>query len=304
MRSFLINKNLCLCYWLRKRFGRKWALRIATSIEKAILIFGRERMQPYRDKLAMIEGEKMKATMHYLMTIFFFVSLLIGQLGCAHTPQHPSQGTWACSAEGPEFNPHVTKGQGLRMAKGGAIGLAVGTGTGALVGALVGVCVAAGTGGIGIVALPYLAAGGAAIGGAIGGVSGGVEGAVRNMPPPDDHETVYNTWNGIRFVKIDSLRPILQWKPFPAPKDIEADKTGELSRVSDVTYELKILRAQDSSQGEVVYTRKGLQEPSHKVERPLDPLTRYFWSVRVRFQLDGHDIETKWSACCPFYTTM
>lgn len=243
----------------------------------------------------------MKGTMHYLMMIFFFVSLLIGQLGCAHTSQHPLQGTWACSAEGPEFNPHVTKGQGLRIAKGTAKGLAVGTGTGALVGALAGVCVAAGTGGIGIIALPYLVAGGAAIGGGMGGVSGGIAGGVRNIPPPDDHATVCNTWNGIRFVEIDSLRPILQWKPFPVPKDTKAE---ELSRASNITYELKILRAQDSSQGEVVYTRTGLREPSHKVERSLEPLTRYFWSVRVRFQLDGHDIETEWSACRPFYTTM
>jgi len=42
MRSFLINKNLCLCYWLRKRIGKKRALRVANSIEKTILIFGRE----------------------------------------------------------------------------------------------------------------------------------------------------------------------------------------------------------------------------------------------------------------------
>jgi hypothetical protein len=42
MRSFLINKNLCLYYWLRKRLGKKEALWISIRIEKAILIFGRE----------------------------------------------------------------------------------------------------------------------------------------------------------------------------------------------------------------------------------------------------------------------
>jgi len=44
MRSFLINKNLCFCYWLRKRIGKNRALQIASNIEKAILIFGRDSM--------------------------------------------------------------------------------------------------------------------------------------------------------------------------------------------------------------------------------------------------------------------
>jgi hypothetical protein len=45
MRSFLINKNLCLCYRLRKRIGKNRALWVATNIEKAILIFGRKTIQ-------------------------------------------------------------------------------------------------------------------------------------------------------------------------------------------------------------------------------------------------------------------
>jgi hypothetical protein len=42
MRSYLINKNLCLYYWLRKSIGKKRALLIVNTIEKGILIFGRE----------------------------------------------------------------------------------------------------------------------------------------------------------------------------------------------------------------------------------------------------------------------
>jgi len=47
MRSFLINKNLCFYYWLRKRIGKSPALVVANTIEKTILIFGREVM-PYK----------------------------------------------------------------------------------------------------------------------------------------------------------------------------------------------------------------------------------------------------------------
>jgi hypothetical protein len=42
MRSFLINKNLTVYYWFKKKIGKKKALRIANSIENLVLIFGRE----------------------------------------------------------------------------------------------------------------------------------------------------------------------------------------------------------------------------------------------------------------------
>jgi len=44
MRSFLINKNLCFYYWLKKRIGKDWAFRMANTIERVILVFGREQM--------------------------------------------------------------------------------------------------------------------------------------------------------------------------------------------------------------------------------------------------------------------
>jgi hypothetical protein len=46
MRGFLINKNLCFYYWLKKRIGKTRALGVANIIEKIILILGREAI-PY-----------------------------------------------------------------------------------------------------------------------------------------------------------------------------------------------------------------------------------------------------------------
>ncbi len=43
MRSTLINKNLSFYYWLRRRIGRQQALNVANTLERIILIFGRER---------------------------------------------------------------------------------------------------------------------------------------------------------------------------------------------------------------------------------------------------------------------
>jgi hypothetical protein len=47
MRSYLMNKNLCFYYWLRKRVGKKRALIVANITEKVLLVFGREVM-PYQ----------------------------------------------------------------------------------------------------------------------------------------------------------------------------------------------------------------------------------------------------------------
>jgi hypothetical protein len=47
MRGFLINKNLCFYYWLRKRIGKKWADKVAITTENGILIFGRSKGKYY-----------------------------------------------------------------------------------------------------------------------------------------------------------------------------------------------------------------------------------------------------------------
>ena len=57
MRSFLINKNLCFYYWLKKKIGKKWALGLANAIEKTILIFGRD-MLPYSNMNGMLIQER------------------------------------------------------------------------------------------------------------------------------------------------------------------------------------------------------------------------------------------------------
>ncbi len=48
MRSYLINKNLSFYYWLKRRTGKGFAFGVAKTIEKIILVFGRERMPSRR----------------------------------------------------------------------------------------------------------------------------------------------------------------------------------------------------------------------------------------------------------------
>ena len=42
MRGYLINKNLCFYYRLRKRIGKKRAFYVAKHLETLVLLFGRE----------------------------------------------------------------------------------------------------------------------------------------------------------------------------------------------------------------------------------------------------------------------
>jgi hypothetical protein len=55
MRSFLINKNLCFYYWLKKTIRKVSALGLADTIEKTILILGREIIPYFNIKERLIK---------------------------------------------------------------------------------------------------------------------------------------------------------------------------------------------------------------------------------------------------------
>lgn len=102
----------------------------------------------------------------------------------------------------------------------------------------------------------------------------------------------------LKFVEVDSLQPTLSWEAFPRPIDLAVDKEGVQGRVSNVTYDLRIWRADEESPreypAEIVYERRGLREPWHTIEQPLKPSFMYFWSIRARFELDGQPRVTQW----------
>ncbi len=101
----------------------------------------------------------------------------------------------------------------------------------------------------------------------------------------------------IKFVRVESLQPTLRWEAFPRQQDREADNEGPLSRIGTVTYELKIWRSSDGykpTPSDLVYSRQGLVQPSHRIDQPLQPKTKYHWSVRACFELDGQPRVTEW----------
>jgi hypothetical protein len=117
--------------------------------------------------------------------------------------------------------------------------------------------------------------------------------------------------------QAESLQPLLQWESFPRRVDLSAARNGSLGHVQNVTYEVRIWRAESPIAGpcapfpsfapdafgkgpcvfpgDVAYARAGLVTPIHTVDSPLAPDTVYLWSVRAHFVLDGEPRVTQWS---------
>ena len=58
---------------------------------------------------------------------------------------------------------------------------------------------------------------------------------------------------------------------------------------------LRVWRAEDCVRAELVYGRRGLPLPEHRLEEALAPGQRYFWTVRARFTADGLPAASPWA---------
>lgn len=97
------------------------------------------------------------------------------------------------------------------------------------------------------------------------------------------------------FVEVETLQPTLRWEAFSDAAARKDDRGGRLNGIRDVSYDLRIFLAEEDHPGDVFYARSELPEPSHKVETPLLPTAKYFWTVRARFMLDGMTRVTPWA---------
>jgi hypothetical protein len=97
------------------------------------------------------------------------------------------------------------------------------------------------------------------------------------------------------WTKVPSLRPELRWEPFPRRGDRQK-APEDMSQIREVRYDLVIARERDLVPAEIVYERQGLPAPAHRVETTLPGNAHFFWTVRARFELDGRERVTEWSA--------
>jgi len=101
--------------------------------------------------------------------------------------------------------------------------------------------------------------------------------------------------NRFEWTTVDNLQPTLQWQSFPRQADI-ADAPADMARVRNVRYDVIVARERNLAPAEVIYRRQALSTPEHKLEVALLPGTRYFWTVRARFELDGRERVTAWGS--------
>ena len=98
------------------------------------------------------------------------------------------------------------------------------------------------------------------------------------------------------FVEVDSLQPTFRWQAFPLSVKKEAtEKPTRNGEIEHVTYEIRIWRTTTDATGKLQYVRSGLIGVHHRLETPLEPGTRYFWSVRAHFIVNGHSRTIEWS---------
>lgn len=111
----------------------------------------------------------------------------------------------------------------------------------------------------------------------------------------------FQFWHGYR---VDTLQPTLTWTSFPRQIDRQKLDPDVLRKIENVTYDLRIwdetveVRSRplsDRWRNGIFYERTGLVAPKHKLEVQLAPDSRYYWSVRARFVVDGRSMATLWA---------
>ncbi len=99
----------------------------------------------------------------------------------------------------------------------------------------------------------------------------------------------------LAWTTVNELRPKLEWQAFPRPGDVAASPK-DMKKVRNVRYDLVIARERNLVPAEIVYERRGLVGATHRTDTALARGTRYFWTVRARFELDGQQRLTEWGS--------
>jgi hypothetical protein len=96
------------------------------------------------------------------------------------------------------------------------------------------------------------------------------------------------------YVAVESIQPLLRWEAFPTADMIDTIGKEAVSAFSDVTYEVRIWRAEDDYPSSLAYERSGLTATRRRVGDGLGPSGEYQWSVRAHFELNGQRRVSPW----------
>jgi hypothetical protein len=111
-----------------------------------------------------------------------------------------------------------------------------------------------------------------------------------------EYPVVRKQWYSLvtEFVEVDSLTPTFRWRPLDIAR-IAPLHPMERVQVVHVRYEIRIWQTVIKSTGKLVYVQDRLAATEHRITRPLRPGTRYFWSIRAHFEVNGERRMTEWT---------
>jgi len=97
------------------------------------------------------------------------------------------------------------------------------------------------------------------------------------------------------YPPVNSAQPVLRWEAFPRPRDASPENEQVLRSISDVTYDVKIWEAPHNYPERLVEDAAGLGTPAYRPRAPLTPHSRYYWTMRARYRLNGEPQVTRWA---------
>lgn len=109
----------------------------------------------------------------------------------------------------------------------------------------------------------------------------------------------------LAFSHADSVQPMLRWEAHLPRGASQPVSTLEPRRNVGVSYDVRVYRAGSGGwtgthkrhwvPSGLIYERKGIMQTSHKIEEPLEPCGKYFWTYRARIQADGQTSVSEWA---------
>jgi hypothetical protein len=92
-------------------------------------------------------------------------------------------------------------------------------------------------------------------------------------------------------VAVDTLSPTLEWSAMPDAPSLRPPATA-----TDIRYDLRVWKMVDDRAEDLVVERFGLAQTRHVFDAPLAGSSRFAWTVRMRYVVDGRVRATPWSA--------
>lgn len=107
------------------------------------------------------------------------------------------------------------------------------------------------------------------------------------------------------FIKTGSCTPVLSWD------ELRKDPANETYDVSLYYALFKSMGSSPPDLGQQVFSLENINDRAVKLVKPLDPKTRYLWSVRIRNTVDGtvsnwlvHDVSQQFLTLVTFYSNV